>query len=70
MTNVTFIVIWSLGIYCSINSRRFQSIPSDSKHYIDRDAGNIKMPCAPGTQFSVQNCLCIHEVNSLGQFVK
>ncbi|KAK2155929.1 hypothetical protein LSH36_226g00004 [Paralvinella palmiformis] len=49
-------------IYCSL---RFQAIISDPMHYIDRDADNIKMPCPPGTVFSVKDCLCVHGVNDL-----
>ena len=46
-------------IYCSFNGRNYEAIPSDDTHYIDRDAGNVKMPCPPGTVFDVENCQCI-----------
>ncbi|KAK2140183.1 hypothetical protein LSH36_1449g00006 [Paralvinella palmiformis] len=54
-------------IYCSLGGRRFQAIPSDSKYYIDHDADNIKIPCPPGTLFSIRDCLCIHGKNKYSQ---
>ena len=53
-------------IYCSFGGRRYEAIPSDDKHYIDRDAGDVMMPCPPGTVFDVQHCQCIHGQNDGG----